>query len=442
MKNISKNTYFARQVIVFWFFGIASTKTVSSGQDKSVTKDEWKATILSTTESVGCADALAKDVHYSSSDSSKVGNQDIIESPTEANKYDLDAILSTAEFASHVDVHAKEVPDSSQCTTKVAQDSNSFEEGKLVHEYECKVCHLQYANANSLGNHRRNAGGNCLKYVCSEDHTHDYLVQKFATEKQVLNFISNLDGSWDKPKRHKSEKIKKLSCKCSNECQAKLKYQEVKRPTGPQEYVVQLCMKHKKGNVDTQQKPSGESTNRGDDNSVPKYGWKATISALKKGKKLLFNPAQSGPSALIDVVNTAQSARYVDIHPKAAHDSTLDSGLDIISSTAESVKHMDAHTEAVHVSKLDSHKAVNKYDLGVILSNEESVSCVDTHAKDVLDSSQDTTKVVNQDVIEPPAEANKYDLDVILPTAESVSCVDTPTKDIHDSSQDTTEVAN
>ena len=42
MKNISKNTYFARQVIVFWFIGIASTKTVSSGQDKSVTKEKKK----------------------------------------------------------------------------------------------------------------------------------------------------------------------------------------------------------------------------------------------------------------------------------------------------------------------------------------------------------------------------------------------------------------
>ena len=47
MKNISKNTYFARQVFIGWFFGIASTKTVSSGQDKAVRLEKTRLEILS-----------------------------------------------------------------------------------------------------------------------------------------------------------------------------------------------------------------------------------------------------------------------------------------------------------------------------------------------------------------------------------------------------------
>ena len=42
MKNISENTNFAMQVTAFWFFGIASTKAVSSGQDKSVKLEKKK----------------------------------------------------------------------------------------------------------------------------------------------------------------------------------------------------------------------------------------------------------------------------------------------------------------------------------------------------------------------------------------------------------------
>ena len=67
----------------------------------------------------------------------------------------------------------------------------------MLYKGECPKCHLQYASSNSLGDHRRVNGGECLKQVCKDNHNHDYIVRKFDTEDLVLDFIGNARESVD-----------------------------------------------------------------------------------------------------------------------------------------------------------------------------------------------------------------------------------------------------
>ena len=73
------------------------------------------------------------------------------------------------------------------------RSTNQGTETKAVMLYkdECHKCHLQFANNNSLGYHRRRTGGNCLEEVCRYNHPHNYLVRKFDTEDHVRDFIGN-----------------------------------------------------------------------------------------------------------------------------------------------------------------------------------------------------------------------------------------------------------
>ena len=111
-----------------------------------------------------------------------------------------------------------------------------------VYDNECNKCHIQLANVNSLEKHKKSTGGECLSFVCKDSHDHDFLVKKFDTEKDVEDFIGDIDGSWKK-ERCRGDRIR-MTCNCTKGCKAKLRFQAVTRPEGTREFVLQACLGH------------------------------------------------------------------------------------------------------------------------------------------------------------------------------------------------------